>query len=66
MSSQTLEYNNKLSVTKIGTSSIIEVVKNVAPVNPAVRRLHKKLNSSKGPEATISSYDRMHHRHNRS
>ena len=41
---------------------------NVAPKHPALRRIHRKLNGDGGirTEATISSYDRMHHRHNRS
>lgn len=39
---------------------------NVAPSHPALRRLHDKLNTSAGAEAAITSYDRMHHRHNRS
>ena len=66
MSTQTLEAPIKPSKTKVGTEEIVEVIKNVAPANPALRRLHHQLNESKGAEANITSYDRMHNRHNRS
>jgi hypothetical protein len=47
-------------------SQITEVLRSVAPKHPALRRLHERLNTSLGAEAVITSYDRMHHRHNRS
>lgn len=34
--------------------------------HPALNRVRSQLLSSEGTEATITSYDRMHHRHNRS
>ena len=47
---------------------VTAALKNIAPKHPALRRLHQKLNEDTGfrTEASISSYDRMHHRHNRS
>lgn len=45
---------------------VVEVWTNVAPSHPALKRVHQKLNTSVGAEAAITSYDRMHHRHNRS
>lgn len=52
----------------ISDEQVAMVLKNVTPKHPVLRRLHQKLNSEKGmgPEAAITSYDRMHHRHNRS
>lgn len=34
--------------------------------HPALNRVRSQLLSSEGTEATITSYDRMHHRHSRS
>ena len=45
---------------------LVQVWTNVAPSHPALKRVHQKLNTSAGAEAAITSYDRMHHRHNRS
>lgn len=44
---------------------VVQVWSNVAPQHPALRRVHENLNKSSGVEAAITSYDRMHHRHNR-
>jgi len=44
---------------------LVQVWTNVAPQHPALSRVHEKLNKSSGVEAAITSYDRMHHRHNR-
>lgn len=45
---------------------LVQAWTHVAPTHPALKRVHQKLNSSVGAEASITSYDRMHHRHNRS
>lgn len=42
-----------------------QVIKSVAPKHPALSRLHAELKNSTGT-SSITSYDRMHHRHNRS
>jgi head-tail adaptor len=52
--------------TGLSDEQLIQVWTNVAPSHPALRRVHQKLNTSSGAEAAITSYDRMHHRHNRS
>lgn len=55
------------SKTELTDEQVTAVLTNVAPKHPALRRLHQKLNEATGlrAEASISSYDRMHHRHNR-
>lgn len=52
----------------ISDEQVAMVLKNVTPKHPVLRRLHRKLNRERGmrTEAAITSYDRMHHRHNRS
>jgi hypothetical protein len=45
---------------------LVQVWTNIAPSHPALRRVHQKLSTTSGAEAAITSYDRMHHRHNRS
>lgn len=53
-------------VTDNDASNISQTLK-AAPVNhPALRRLRTKLVSKGETEIAITSYDRMHHRHNRS
>lgn len=54
--------------TELTDEQVTAVLTNVTPKHPALRRLHQKLNEATGlrAEASISSYDRMHHRHNRS
>lgn len=42
-----------------------QIIKSVAPKHPALNRLHAELKNASGTSA-ITSYDRMHHRHNRS
>lgn len=36
------------------------------PINPALQRLKKRVLTDSEPSEVITSYDRMHHRHNRS
>jgi hypothetical protein len=50
---------------ELNDEQVIQVWANVAPKHPALSRVHEKLNSSSAVEAAITSYDRMHHRHNR-
>lgn len=47
-------------------SLIREKLKHSFPSNPALARVQAKLNASSAVETVITSYDRMHHRHNRS
>ncbi|RYZ83674.1 MAG: hypothetical protein EOP04_19495 [Proteobacteria bacterium] len=42
-----------------------QIIKSVGSQHPALSRLQKELRSESGTGA-ITSYDRMHHRHNRS
>lgn len=60
--------NDEVSPTEFSDTQVAAVLKNVVPRHPALRRVHHKLNGSSGfrTEAAITSYDRMHHRHNRS
>ncbi len=43
-----------------------DVVLRAATVNPAVQRLQRRLRADAEVSEVITSYDRMHHRHNRS
>ena len=36
------------------------------PTNPALQRLQARVLQNTNPSEVITSYDRMHHRHNRS
>jgi hypothetical protein len=56
------------SQVELTDEQVTAVLTNVASKHPALQRLHKKLNEATDvrAEAAISSYDRMHHRHNRS
>lgn len=57
-------------LTTLTDEQVATLLRNVAPKHPALRRIHLKLNNQEEggirTEAAISSYDRMHHRHNRS
>jgi hypothetical protein len=46
--------------------TVEELLGEVAPEHPALRRLAQRHAAGRSLEATITSYDRMHHRHNRS
>ena len=46
--------------------SIREAVQKDNPVNPAMQRLQARVLQGSHPGEVITSYDRMHHRHNRS
>lgn len=56
---------NSPSSTDLNDEQVVQVWTNVTPEHPALSRIHEKLNKSTGAEASITSYDRMHHRHNR-
>lgn len=42
-----------------------DTVLRVPSVNPAVQRLQRRLRAQADASEVITSYDRMHHRHNR-
>lgn len=44
---------------------VVQVWTNVAQQHPALSRVRENLKKTAGVEAAITSYDRMHHRHNR-
>ncbi len=54
-----------VSTPELSDEQLTQVWTNVTPQHPALRRVHEKLNKLPSPEAAITSYDRMHHRHNR-
>jgi hypothetical protein len=47
------------------STDLVELLDESGTDHPALERLHVRLNSAAPVEATITSYDRMHHRHNR-
>ncbi len=61
-----LDVNESEACRELTDEQMVQVWTNVAPSHPALNRVHRKLNTSPGAEAAITSYDRMHHRHNRS
>ena len=61
----THESEAALHLPELTDEQVVQVWTNVAPQHPALSRVHEKLNKSSGVEAAITSYDRMHHRHNR-
>jgi hypothetical protein len=42
-----------------------QIIKSIGPKHSALSRLHAEL-KNEGGTASITAYDRMHHRHNRS
>jgi len=48
------------------STELVQLLKNLKPKHPALNRVHAQLVASVGIETAISSYDRVHHRHNRS
>lgn len=50
---------------EFSASDSAQIVKKLSPKHPALSRLHAELKNESGTSA-ITSYDRMHHRHNRS
>lgn len=47
-------------------SEVRDAVVRGKPVNPALQRLQARVLNSADASEVITSYDRMHHRHNRS
>lgn len=45
---------------------VLEVLRDLTPEHPALARLRGDLIAGSTADQTITSYDRMHHRHNRS
>ncbi len=45
---------------------VVELLDEVTPTHPALKRLAERRGTAKPVEASITSYDRMHHRHSRS
>lgn len=48
------------------SGNMIQTLKKVSTNHPALNRLRAKVVSESALESVITSYDRMHHRHNRS
>jgi hypothetical protein len=58
---------NDVTASEVATSAeLVHILKNLKPKHPALNRVCAKLVASEGIESAITSYDRMHHRHNRS
>jgi hypothetical protein len=45
---------------------VASLLDEVTPAHPALKRLAERRSASQPVEASITSYDRMHHRHSRS
>lgn len=48
------------------TETVQDLLDEVKPEHPALRRLADRRDEGRSVEASITSYDRMHHRHSRS
>lgn len=62
----TVKLEKEDNKTEIKSDKIKEILRLNIQKNSALNRVHLKLNSTFPNETTITSYDRMHHRHNRS
>lgn len=61
-----LDNNQGVQIDSTFTASeSAQIIKSVKPKHPALKRLHTELQNA-GGTSTITAYDRMHHRHNRS
>ena len=54
------------SLDNATSSEFSQILKTLKPKHPALNRVRAKLVASEKIETAITSYDRMHHRHNRS
>ena len=51
---------------ELAANELAQTLRNVDLKHPALNRVRVQLLSAEGVETAITSYDRMHHRHNRS
>lgn len=58
--------NDATAEVSMESAELNQTLKKVIPQHPALNRMRAKLVETSGVEAVITSYDRMHHRHNRS
>jgi hypothetical protein len=58
--------NESQTIATAAPGEVREAVLAAAPGNPALVRLQERLRAGGGTGETITSYDRMHHRHSRS
>ncbi|WP_016869186.1 MULTISPECIES: YhhA family cyclophane-containing RiPP [Fischerella] len=58
--------NHKENLNNATSSEFSQIIKSLNPKHPALNRVRAKLLAVEKIETAITSYDRMHHRHNRS
>lgn len=58
--------NHKENLNNATSSEFSQIIKSLSPKHPALNRVRAKLLAVEKIETVITSYDRMHHRHNRS
>ena len=54
-----------LHLPELTDEQVVQVWANVAQQHPALNRVRQNLKKTSAVDAAITSYDRMHHRHNR-
>ena len=59
------ENATKSHLPELTDEQVVQVWTNVAQPHPALNRVRENLKKTSAVEAAITSYDRMHHRHNR-
>lgn len=52
--------------SEVVTDPVVSLLDEVTPAHPALKRLAERRSATRPVEASITSYDRMHHRHSRS
>ncbi|MBW4598527.1 MAG: hypothetical protein KME29_02680 [Calothrix sp. FI2-JRJ7] len=60
------ELNYPEALQNISAEEMSQILKSLSLKHPALNRVRAKLVASDKIETAITSYDRMHHRHNRS
>lgn len=58
--------SENLTASEAGADPVVSLLDEVTPAHPALKRLAERRNATQPVEASITSYDRMHHRHSRS